>query len=92
MGQPRAASQGSLIETTRPNRLFTRLAEVLDLNDLATESLVADLLTYTDSTPITMTRAHLRVMRDGILEIIDAILPARLRGDARARLEALLDE
>ena len=91
MGLPGARTD-RLIETTRPNRRFIRLAEVLELNHLAAEALLADLLTSTDASPATMSKTHIAAMRDGVLEIIETIFPAGDRPTARARLEALLDE
>ena len=79
------------IEITRPNRRFMRLAEVLGLDHLAAEALLADLLTATDATPASMSRAHIVSMRDGVLEIIATIFPVADRPAACARLEALLD-
>jgi hypothetical protein len=91
MGPSRARTD-RLIESTRPNRWFIRLAEVLELNHLAAETILDDLLTSTDAAPATMTKTDIIAMRDGVLEIIEAIFPAGDRPTACARLEELLDE
>lgn len=92
MGPTRTSSGRPLVEITRPNRLFTRLAEALLLSDVAAEALVHELLASTDATAATITTADVRAMHARLVQVIDAIFPDGEREAARARLEALLDE
>lgn len=79
-------------ERVRPNPLFRRVAELLGCaHDDACQQL-APAMTRAEATPQAFQRDHLVAIAPSILDLIEIVLPAESRQQARDRLRSLLLE
>ena len=83
---------GAARERVRPNPLFRRVADLLQLaHDDACKQL-APALIRAEATPHSFTRENLVAMSPAILDVIETAMPAESRQEARDRLCRLLQE
>jgi hypothetical protein len=83
---------GPARERVRPNPLFRRVAELLQLDHDEACKHLAPAMIQAEATPHSFTRAHLVAVSPAILEVIETVMPAEARQEARDQLCALLQE